>query len=328
MSTKRGRSTFRSANVRSRWRDSLSSSQRVLVVVGLVLFLIVDVILVGLALTANRAPTADRTPRPLVTFNTTPEPEPAPDASAEPTGDAAADGKRFITTVDGQTLWRATAGACSSTPAVVERSVDAGETWTPLATSAFDLRQVLALTTGDDGEIEIIGATGEACAVGGFSSSDAGDSWAPDAALPGEISYLTPDDAAIVVSGQGVGLPCPAIDVMSATTDRTVTACTAVLAEWDPTTGSWGTTPYAGVHALATEGERLMFVARGVPGCNGLGALAINGVPAAFASAPLVGCIDGADVSAPAALAISGQGAWLWVGDQLYRSPDGGVTWG
>jgi hypothetical protein len=327
VSTKRGRSTYRSAKGRSRWRDSLSSSQRVLVLVGLALFLIVDVILVGLALSANQVPSAERTPRPLVTFNSTPQPAPAPVASAEPTAEPAADGKRFITTIDGQTLWRATAGACASTPAVVERSVDAGTTWTPLATNAFDLRQVLTLTTGEEGELEIIGATGDACAVGGFSSTDAGDTWAPDAALPGEVGYETPDGTSIVVAGQGVGLPCPAVEVISARTDRTVAACAAVMAEWDPAAGAWSTTPYAGVHGLATEGDRLMFVARGVPGCNGLGALAINGVPAAVSSAPLVGCIEGADGSAPAALTIAGQGAWLWVGDRLYRSADGGATW-
>lgn len=327
MSTKRGRSTFRSAKGRSRWRDSLSSSQRVLVLVGLALFLIVDVILVGLALSANQAPSAERTPRPLVTFNSTPQPAPEPVASADPTAEPTADGKRFITTIDGQTLWRATGGACASAPAVVERSVDAGATWTPLATSAFDLRQVLTLTTGDEGELEIIGATGDACAVGGFSSTDAGDTWAPDAALPGELGFLTPDETSIVVSGQGVGLPCPTVEVISARADRTVAACAAVLAEWDPAAGAWNTTPYAGVHGLATEGDRLMFVARGVPGCNGLGALAINGVPAPVSSAPLVGCVTGADASAPAALTIAGQGAWLWVGDQLYRSADGGATW-
>lgn len=328
MSTKRGRSTFRSAKGPSRWRDSLSSSQRVLVLVGLALFLIVDVILVGLALSANDAPTAGRTPRPLVTFNATPQPAPEPGAPAEPTAEPAADGKRFITTVDGQTLWRATAGACGSTPAAVERSVDAGVTWAPLATNTFDLRQVLTLTTGDEGELEIIGATGDACAVGGFSSTDAGDSWVPDTALAAEVGYVTPDETSVVVAGQGVGLPCPAIDVIDATAARTVAACTAVLAEWNAATGSWGASPYAGVHGLATDGERLMFVARGVPGCNGLGALVTNGVPAPFENASLVGCADGADVTAPAALAIAGTGAWLWVGDTVLRSTDGGVTWG
>lgn len=299
-----------------------------LVLVGLALFLIVDVILVGLALTANRAPTADRTPRPLVTFNSTPQAAPESTASPAPSDDAAAGGKRFITTIDGQTLWRATAGACTSTPAVVERSLDGGVTWASLPTNAFDLRQVLALTTGEEGEIEIVGATGDACAVGGFSSSDAGDSWASEPALPGEVGYLTPDDAAVVVSGQGAGLPCPAVEALSATSDRTVAACTAVLAEWNPATGAWGATPYAGVHGLATEGDRLMFVARGVPGCNGLGALVTTGIPAPFENASLVGCAESADVSAPAALAIAGTGAWLWVGDDVLRSGDGGATWG
>lgn len=327
MSTKRGRSTYRSAGRRSRWRDSLSSSQRALVLGGLALFLIFDVVLVGLALGANQAPTADRTQRPLVTFSPSNAPRPTADPTDQPTQAPVADTTRFIATTDGQVLLRSSGGACPSSAPVVERSLDAGASWAPAPTTGVDARQVLGLATDGDGELRLLAATGDDCAVAGFSSSDAGATWTADPEVPGAVSYLAADGS-VVVAGQAVGSPCPSVQTLSSTAGRTVAACTAVVAEWDPAAGAWATTPYAGVHALATDGDRLLYVARGVTGCNGLGALGVTGVPAPFANAGVVGCAAGADVAAPAALALSDSNAWLWVGDQLFRSADGGATWG
>lgn len=325
MSTKRGRSTYRSTTRRSGWRDSLSSSQRALVLGGLALFLIFDVVLVGLALGANRAPSADRTQRPLATFDPTTPPRPTATATEEPAAPVV-DTVRFLATTDGQVLLRSTGGTCASVPPVVERSLDAGVTWGQIPTNGVDARQVLALTSDDDGGLRLLAATGDDCAVNGFSSTDSGDSWTADPAVPPAVSYVAADGT-VVVSGQPVAAPCPAVQTLNTSATRTVAACTAVVAEWDPAAAAWTTTPYAGVHALATDGDRLLYVARGVTGCNGLGALGVSGVPAPFANAAVVGCAAGADVTAPAALALDGSNAWLWVGDAFFRSADGGATW-
>lgn len=328
MTTKRGRSTYRPSSRPESWQERLGSRRRVLIIVGLALFLVADVVLVGLALTANGRSTDTPTQRPLPTFGTsataTPEPSEEP-AAAESTG-------RFLLAGSTNVLWRATEGTCD-VPAVVERSTDAGVTWAVLPTgTAMDLRIVHALTATGPDELQLVGAAGADCSVGGFASTDAGDTWSAAPDLPTTVAYETtpaPDGStAVVLDGQPVAAPCPAVEVLTANTDRTVVACSAVLAEWDATTGSWTAIPFAGIHAVDVDAEQILFAARGVPGCTGLGVLRVSGSILTSGSATEnVGCVADADVSAPAAMSAIEGTSWLWVGDAVLRSTDGGGSW-
>lgn len=328
MTTKRGRSTYRPSSRPETLRERLGSRRRVLVVIGLALFLIADVVLVGLALTANGRSTDSPTQRPLPTFGTsaTPTPEPTEEpAAAEATG-------RFLLAGSADVLWRATEGACDA-PAVVERSSDGGATWSPLPTAtAMDLRVVHALTATGPDDLQLVGATGADCVVGGFSSDDAGDTWSGAPDLPTTVAYetapSTDGSTAVVLGGQPVALPCPAVDVLTTTPDRTVVACAAVLAEWDAATGAWAAIPFAGIHAVDVDAEQILFAARGVPGCTGLGLLRVAGSALTSGSVTEnVGCVPDADVAAPAAMASLDDASWLWVGGAVLRSSDGGSSW-
>lgn len=328
MTTKRARSTYRPSNRPESWQERLGSRRRVLVIIGLVLFLIADVVLVGLALTANGRSTDTPTQRPLPTFGTsataTPEPSEEP-AAAESTG-------RFLLAGSADVLWRATEGTCDA-PAVVERSTDAGATWSVLPTgTAMDLRIVHAMTATSPDDLQLVGAAGADCIVGGFSSADAGDTWSAAPDLPTTVAYETTPSAdgstAVVLSGQPVAAPCPAVDVLTTTAERTVVACSAVLAEWDATIGSWTAIPFAGIHAVDVDAEQILFAARGVPGCTGLGVLRVVGsVLTAGSTSDAVGCVPDADVAAPAAMSSVEGTSWLWVGDAILRSTDGGSSW-
>ncbi|WP_229940332.1 hypothetical protein [Plantibacter cousiniae (nom. nud.)] len=215
---------------------------------------------------------------------------------------------------------------------MVERSVDSGATWTALPTGDIDLRIVSALTATSETDLELIGAAGPECTVGGFSSSDAGDSWTSSPELLSTAAYEAPVAAdgstAVVLSGQLVAAPCPGVEVMATGSERIVAACSAVLAEWEATTGTWSAIPFAGIHALDVQAEQILFAARGVPGCAGLGVLRVSGATLTSASATeSIGCVSDANLASPAALA-SGDGvSWLWVGDALFTSGDGGATW-
>jgi len=330
MTTKRGRSTYRPSSKPESWRDRLGSRRRVLVIVGLALFLVADVILVGLALTANGRSSGNETQRPLPTFGTA-SPTPTPTPTEEPAAAEEATG-RFLVAGSADVLWRASEGTCEI-PAVVERSTDAGANWSVLPTgTAFDLRTVLALSATSADDLQVVGAAGADCAVGGFSSTDAGDTWqlAPD--LLSTVAYEAPASAdgatPVVLSGQPVAAPCPAIDVLTAGSDRTIAACSAVLAEWNAAAGSWSAIPFAGIHAATVQPEQILFAARGVPGCSGLGVMRVAGGELTSSSGTeSIGCVADADVAAPAALASSDAVVWLWVGDALLRSSDGGVSW-
>ncbi|MBD8518358.1 hypothetical protein [Plantibacter sp. CFBP 8804] len=331
MTPKQSRSTYRAGDRKETFWDRLGSRRRTLAIIGLALFLIADVVLVGLALTANGRSTDEPTQRPIPTFGGTPSTTASPEVAEEPV--AAESTERFMAAGNATVLWRATQGTCEA-PAVVERSEDAGVTWAVIPTAqAFDLRVVYALTATSEDEVQLVGSAGADCAVGGFSSTDAGDTWDSSPELLSTVAYQTPGGAAdgsraVVLAGQTVAAPCPGVEAMAAGSERTVAACSAVLAEWDATTGSWSAIPFAGIHALDVQAEQILFAARGVPGCAGLGVLRVSGATLTSASATeSIGCVSDADLAAPAAFASSDGASWLWVGDALFTSSDGGATW-
>ncbi|VXC53168.1 hypothetical protein [Plantibacter sp. T3] len=330
MTPKQSRSTYRAGDRKETFWDRLGSKRRTLAIIGLVLFLIADVVLVGLALTANGRSTEEPTQRPIPTFGGTPSATASPEVTEEPV--AAESTERFMAAGNATVLWRATQGTCE-VPAVVERSEDAGVTWAVIPTAqAFDLRVVYALTATSEDEVQLVGSAGAECAVGGFSSTDAGDTWDSSPELLSTVPYQTPvapdGSTAVVMAGQPVAAPCPAVEALGADETRTVAACSAVLAEWDTTNGSWTAIPFAGIHAVDVQPEQILFAARGVTGCTGLGVLLLPGTAMTAASTPdVVGCVVGADVTAPAALASAEGVSWLWVGDTLFNSTDDGVSW-
>ncbi len=330
MTPRQSRSTYREGDRKETFRDRLGSKRRTFALIGLALFLVADVILVGLALSANGRSSDDATQRPIPTFGGTPSPSASPEATEEPA--VAEPTERFIAAGSATVLWRATQGTCES-PTVIERSADAGVTWAALPTAeTIDLRVIYALNATSEDEVQVVGATGPDCAVVGFSSADAGDTWASSPELLSTGAYQTPvapdGSTAVVLAGQPVAAPCPAVEALSANVTRTVAVCAAVLAEWNASNGSWTTIPFAGIHAVETQPEQVLFAARGVPGCTGLGVLRVSGAAMTATSATEgIGCIVDADLAAPAALASSDGVSWLWVGDTLFSSPDGGASW-
>ncbi|WP_354295380.1 hypothetical protein [Plantibacter flavus] len=330
MTPKQSRSTYRAGDRKETFWDRLGSRRRTLALIGLALFLVADVILVGLALTANGRSSDDATQRPIPTFGGTPSASASPEPTEEPA--AAEPSDRFIAAGSATVLWRATQGTCEA-PAVVERSEDAGATWAVIPTAqAFDLRVVSALTATSEDEVQLVGSAGADCALGGYSSTDAGDTWTSTPELLSTIAYQTPvapdGSTTVVMAGQPVVAPCPIIEALAADATRTVTACSAALAEWDATNGSWTSIPFAGIHAVELQPEQILFAARGVTGCTGLGVLRVSGATLTATSAPEgVGCVEGVDLTAPASLTSAEGVSWLWVGDLLFSSPDGGVSW-
>jgi len=327
---KQSRSTYRAGDRKETFWDRLGSKRRTFAIIGLALFLVADVVLVGLALTASGGSSSPGTQRPIPTFGGTPSASASPEATEEPA--AAEPTARFIAAGSATVLWRATQGSCEA-PAVVERSEDAGVTWSAIPTvEAFDLRVVSALAATSEDEVQLVGSAGADCTVGGYSSTDAGVTWESSPDLLSTAAYRTPTAAdgatTVVMAGQPVAAPCPAVEALGADETRTVAACSAVLAEWDTTNGSWTAIPFAGIHAVDVQPEQILFVARGVTGCTGLGVLRVLGTTMTEAStAEGLGCVAGADVTAQAALASAEGVSWLWVGGSLFSSTDDGASW-
>lgn len=182
------------------------------VILALLVFLAGDAALVSVAVNASSPAGTMRTPRPLPTFGApaSPEPPTTGQPAAEQAAGAPATGEpsvrqHLIAAGDATTLWRATSSTCSAlTPApTLDRSPDAGLSWTPLSFDGLDLRSVTSVLAADALTVTITGAVGDACTPSAFTSHDAGDTWDvdPTAAAP-QAGATTPPASLAVVGGQ------------------------------------------------------------------------------------------------------------------------------
>ncbi|MFZ4893082.1 hypothetical protein ACL9RL_01380 [Plantibacter sp. Mn2098] len=339
MSTRRGRSRSRSRAQQSTRERFFGSRQRqILAIVGIGLFVAIDVVLIALALQSVKPTPTTETPRTPSGFGAefdTPSPTPSPTPSSTPPAAAAQpSAARFLVAGDASTLWRATAGSCTGTRALIERSVDAGATWQPLTTGTFDVRAVYALTATNATDVRIVGATDAACTPGAFVSYTSGDFWAVDANALAGASYLQADAAGASVSAliNGATVPpaCDAMQQLVTTSTGPTVVCADGLHTWNSSTSTWSTTPLSGVRAAAAgaagaDATRLAII--GSPGCTGVSVQELDATPTATTVPATLGCAATAGADGAIALAGSGASLWVWSGDAVVRSLNSGNTW-
>ncbi|MGG7508900.1 hypothetical protein [Plantibacter sp. YIM 135249] len=342
MSTRRGRSTYKPKQRRT-WKDRFGSSHlRILAIVGIVVFLVVDVILIGLALNSTKAVDDHATPRPVPSFTSEPRSTESPAPTATPTaaadastGSVPASSARFLTAGDATTLWRATAGSCTGTPAVIERSSDAGSTWQPLSTGSFGIRGVLSLEADNSTDVRIIGGSGTACTVGAFVSYTSGDFWAVDTGALDAATYSQPAgangtadaSAATIIDGKPATAACDDVRQIVTTDSGVVAVCPDGLHLQQPGVAAWISLPASGVLSVRDSNEGLWIASGGVPGCSGVSVQSLGGSLSGSSTATVHGCATEASTSGAQAVAVSGSTVWLWSGDRVLRSGDTGATW-
>ena len=323
-----------------------SSVRRRWLVIGLTTFLALDVVLIGWALAQN-----DTTPVSNLVVSTSPGPEPtspspepapsespAPSAtpSASPTPQAdAVPPTRLLSALNGTVAWRSNVGSCPSTPPTPELTTDGGATWTPSNLNApTDATAIVRIRTLGTELATMVALTGADCAPEFVQTYVGGDNWAVYPDLLAGAWFVNPANRASVHSPQGDrAAPCPSVvdlagrDETSAAvlcSDHTVFRTTDAGSTW----GSSVAVP--GSVALASSGNGYAIVTTEQPSCAGVQLLALPEV------------VDGSELTASGCfpttatpdslagnIAVSeGDGTvWLWAGDSLVRSSDGGATW-
>lgn len=320
---------------------SVGGSRRVWALVGVIVFLLADVALVGIALAATR-PVDHGTPAPAPSFSSDPSvstpaatspaatspatasPANAPPATAVPGAEAA---PRFLSAVSASEAWRATPGSCPGPDAVIERTTDAGVTWQALSTGKNAVHRVAALA-GASVVTSVVGASGNDCAVGFFSTFTNGQFWAPYPGNLGGASYIDPRDHAIVHTPVGpVSAPCDtALQVVTARDAATAVLCAGSVFERTDH-GSWASAQTPGVLALTTSDTGYTLAVAGVPGCPGVAIEALRSPLDADARPTMIGCATAVATPQAVTLSQSGRTLWLWSGDTVWISSDGGATW-
>ncbi|TFD29199.1 hypothetical protein [Cryobacterium lyxosi] len=305
------------------------------ILAALTLFVVVDVALVALALAppetpsavnVSAAPTSTATPTASPAETTAPvdpvEVVPVTVETVAPT--------RIISALDGTTAWRAPTGPCPVTAAAPERTTDSGASWVSFNASInTDASSILTITAVDDAETSLVTLDSTSCSPQVVDTYVAGEEWANYPERASGRWFINPANRAVVHTPNGdVAAPCPSVVAFAA---RSATAAALLCADGaflrtTDSGASWGAAlALPGAVNLATSGDGYVVVAQSQAECAGLQLLtAGESTDAPFS---ITGCREAA--FNPGSVAVSsGEGTlWLWAGDALSRSNDGGTTW-
>lgn len=305
-----------------RRQRKLAQPSRVLLIIGVVVFLALDALLIGYALTRSEPDGATPRPLPIPTFGVTPTPSPTP--TAEPLPEAS---PRLMVSVDGTSGWRSTRGACPGGAPLIERTDDGGASWTQTTIGGVALHGVLALSSASSAEVDAVGRVNSGCDLDVLASFTGGDFWNEYPERAGEFSYIDPTAPAVVtIEGSPVDSPCPTPLDLRTGDDSVIVLCNDSLFERPDGSTEWAPLTAPGVLAVTpNEVGGFTVASAGVEGCTGV---AVQTLPSVSAETGpiLVGCIPDAALDG-VTLAQSGTTVWLWAGDRVWVSPDGGASW-
>jgi hypothetical protein len=303
--------------------------------VAIAVFLLADIGLIGLALASSRSANTASKPGPIPTFEATapssaaavkPTPTPSPTATSP-----AAVPTRILSAFNASTAWRATTGACPATAASPQISTDSGATWKTMdATGATKVTALQRIIVGSAASATMIGFSQVGCAPELVKTFQSGRNFA---AYPKELAsawYVNPATRGSVHSPSGDRpAPCSTVvaiapsDTKSAAVlcaDHTIYATVDAAASWSPPT------PVVGASNLALSTQGYLATAAADSRCAGVRLVTLAGNPLATTT---TACLPLA-VAPPVDQVAVSQGAgtlWVWAGDSLKRSSDGGATW-
>lgn len=254
-----------------------------------------------------------------------PVPSPAPPAFA------VADAGRVLAALSSDSLARAATGPCPVTPAVVETSSDAGQTWAAAdLSSETPLVSITRLAGGQGGSIVALGVNPSDCKGMTSATGYIGSTEWSDFDGSGFWHVNAGDRTQVVESGGASGSPGCEVARLSVGSDDSLAALCrdGELKTSSDSAATWTAigNPFVGSDSLASDAAGDLFVVSvGVEGCDGVkishvknGSLEVGGT-----------CVPAPGVSGgQTAISVAPDGTvWLWAGDVLVRSADSGATW-
>ena len=280
---------------------------------------VATVLLVVLAIERTRPVQTGQSadPVPTFTFGAPPSavPEPAP-APSTPAPDAAPAGpaERFLS-IGSNALWRGVAGDCRAGIAPsIERSTDAGASWTAVTPTYRDIRQLVSLDAFAQTEAEIVASMGEDCETQALRTFTQGRFWDSYPDVLAASRYLDPADPTAVVTPQGrLVAPCAEPTDVRAQGQVVVLVCDGTA--YELAAGSWEPLPIPDVRAAAVAAGDIL-LASVESSCPGVALTRMEG-----GDAEPAGCAPDADPAAPLAIAGTADQVRLWSGDAILALP-------
>jgi hypothetical protein len=302
------------------------SPPKALVVAALVAFVLVDVALVGYALTRDSGSTTGARPSAMITPSGSPTPTPT---STAPVDSATPAATTYLSVVDATTAYRISAGDCpSETPAQLEKSVDAGVTWAapPVTTGMTD---VTRLEATESAVAFVIGESGEDCSLDFSATYTSGADFVSYPERLAVAWYLEPEVELPVHSPTGsYSAPCDTpLSLASASGQAAALLCSdGMVYQTTDGASSWDSgTEIEGARALSAndEGFLLASVDEDSANCDGV---EVTSLGADGAVTPL-SCREGTVSTGDLAVSEANGTVWLMQGDTVAISIDGGRTW-
>ncbi len=298
---------------------------------GIVLLATLVVVLSFVALTQHRSvAAAGSTPRasapPAEVARVPAEPQPPVPA---PTPEPVAVPNRVIAAIDADSAVRAASIECPA-PSTIEVTDDAGASWEPF--DAAGIATVQRITAESDTFIALVGLDVEECAPAYARSFTGGVAWE---AAPDELSaawFVDPADrAGLHAPGGPRAAPCGAIVQLAAVDEVSAAVLCADSsihltvdggASWLPA----ASVPGASAIGAGVSGYQVAVVNRN--GCVGAQLVALVRAESGPTLGAAGACLEATVGVGDAAVAVSEDATtWLWAGDRLARTEDGGGTW-
>ncbi|TFD80575.1 hypothetical protein [Cryobacterium fucosi] len=310
--------------------------RRRLLIAGLAAFLLFDVALVSFALNPPVVELVETKPvetPPALVDPAVVEPVETNPPVVEPVETKPVETKpptRILTALNSTTAWRATTGACPATTANPEQTTDSGATWTGYDASAgTDASSILSIYVKSEAEASLVTLTAANCTPQRVSTFVAGDQWQEYPDRVGANWFIDPADRARVHSPAGAfAAPCPTVIALANRTDSTAAALCSDgrLFRTGDGAATWGPgVSLPGAANLAGSDDGYILAATNQAGCAGVQVFSTPEAPDAALSPN--GCREAAVAPGDLAVASAGGIVWLWAGDAVSRSSDGGATW-
>ncbi|RUR01236.1 hypothetical protein [Labedella endophytica] len=308
--------------------------KRWLAVIGIALFIAVDILLVVLALQSTSA--RDNGSTPAVVPTSSESSRPTPTASPTPTDAApssvtAVPPTRILAALDASVAWRATTGSCPDTAVAPELTIDGGATWSSAdltgLTGVTALQRIL-VTDADTATFLGSGAECDPAVARTFVGG------ADFAEYPDQLEgswYLSPVGGSTVhAPGGDVAAPCDATVTVAPLGDDTaaVLCSDSSLHVTTDAGASWSTLDeLPGAVALTDSADGFLVASAGSAGCAGV-ELTLIGVDDDRTPVDCVeSSIPAGDLAGSTAIDWTDGAIWVWVDDRLLISTDDGGSW-
>ncbi|MET3769744.1 hypothetical protein ABIB15_002448 [Marisediminicola sp. UYEF4] len=296
------------------------------------LFLILDIGLVAVALNTGRAPSGAAAEAPVPTVEVDAAPEVTPEPTTAAPAVLAVAPTRLLVALDDSIAWRATTGTCPETPALPERTTDAGGTWVATdATAPTDMRSIRRIIVEGRDLASFVGQSPVDCAAMFVRTFVGGTNYEEFAEGLGGAWHVNPLNGAEVRSPAGdFAAPCATVLALAArdAAGAAVLCADGTIHRTADAATTWSApVQIAGALNIAASSDGYTVAVVGDEACAGV---RLVGLSEAAAAAPL-GCLPSAQtpeaLAGNVAVSVTDDTIWLWAGDALVRSGDGGETW-